>query len=53
MTNQELLEKIESTKDRLFWLSMADRFTPNESKKYNELNRELLHLLDEKNKRGI
>ena len=53
MTNKELLEKIESVKDRLFWLSMADRFTPNERQKYNELNRELSHLLNEKNKRGI
>ena len=53
MSDKELLEKIEEVKDRLFWLSMADKFTPNESKKYNELNRELLHLLNEKNERGI
>lgn len=53
MTNNELLKEIERIEDRLFWLSMADKFTPSEREQFDSLHRELGHLLTEKNKRGL
>ena len=44
MTREELKNRIEDLEEKIWWLNMADRFTPEESRLSDEWHRELCNL---------